>query len=306
MKEMESFRKYINQFSKDPERDLKMLKWAEVKRGVISNLVSFKDKTVLDVGCSVGYICSWASKVAKHIIGVDIREDILKVAHHVKKDLGDNRCALGFALQDWKKFEPPESYKEKFDIVICTGLLHYFDREDYGEVLAKLVYVCSNELILEMRVVKDKDDKPRIFQGSKAGSTIPTFKWLKRALLRCGFKLLHRISGDDWPEGGVGRELWILGRLPEASYQASWPAGIKAGTIVAIPMNHPVLDYYYKTVERGTADWWIWVGHAAKNFKPWLFLPLVYQPARPGLSDGGHRLMVAKRLGHKTIKVRMM
>lgn len=308
MNEMEPFRKYINQFSSTAERDLKMLKWTNLKRDFISNLISFKNKTVLDVGCSVGYICTWASKVAKHVTGFDIREDILKVAKHVKKDLGEERCGLEFSIQDWEKFQPPIEYNEKFDIVICTALLHYFHREEYGEALAKLAYVCKNELIIEMKVLKDIDDKPRIYEAeaTKTGSTIPTFKWLKRALLRCGFKLLHRISGDDWPEGGLGRELWVLKRLPEVPYQASWPAGIKAGTTVAIPMNHLVLDYYYNTVNRGTADWWIWVGHAARNFKPWLFLPLVYQPARSGLADGGHRLMVAKRLGHKTIKVRMM
>ena len=48
------------------------------------------------------------------------------------------------------------------------------------------------------------------------------------------------------------------------------------------------------------------MGHVAKNFKPWLFLPLVFQKARDGMSDGGHRLMVAKRLGHTTVKVRIM
>ncbi len=306
MNELEPFRKYINQFSSTAERDLKMLKWAEVKRGIISELVKFRGKIVLDVGCSVGYLCNWAAKVAKHVRGMDIREDILKVAEHVKKDLGDERCGLGFSLQDWRTFEPSVSDEKKFDIVMCTALLHYFHREEYGEALAKLAYVCKNELIIEMKVLKDIDDKPRIYEATKVGTTIPTFKWLKRALLRCGFKLLHRIAGDNWPEGGSGRELWILGRLPEVPYQASWPAGISAGTIVAIPITHPVLDYYYNTVNRGTADWWIWVGHAAKNFKPWLFLPLVYQPARSGLSDGGHRLMVAKRLGHKTVKVRMM
>ena len=306
MNELEPFRKYIHQFSSTAERDLKMLKWTELKRDIISNLVSFKNKTVLDVGCSAGYICIWASKVAKHVTGFDIRKDILTIAKHIKKDLGHKRCGLEFHSVNWETFEPTLLQEKNWDIVTCTGLLHYFHREEYGEALAKLAYVCENELIIEMKVIKDTDDKPRIFEGSKAGSTVPTFKWLKRALLRCGFKLLHRISGDDWPEGGSGRELWILGRLPEIPYQASWPAGIKAGTIVAIPMNHPVLDYYYKTVDRGSSDWWIWVGYAAKNFKPWLFLPLVFQPGRPGMSDGGHRLMVAKRLGHTIIKVRMM
>lgn len=308
MNEMAPFRKYINQFSKDAERDLKMLKWAEVKRSLISDLdlVNFENKTVLDVGCSVGYICSWASKVAKYIMGVDIREDILKVAKHVKKDLGKDRCGLDFSFQNWGEFEPPVSYKGKFDIVMCTALLHYFHREEYGDVIAKLAYVCNETLVLEMKVGQDNDKNPRILQGIKAGTTVPTLRWLKRTLLRCGFIGIHRIHDSAWPEGGKGRELWVLRKLPEVPYNPSWPKGFAPGDTVELPMNHSVLDYYYNTVERGTADWWIWVGQVAKNFKPWLFLPIVYQPSRNNVSDGGHRLMVAKRLGHKTIKIRMM
>lgn len=298
------FRNYINQFSKDAKRDLRMLEWAEVKRNIVSGLVDFRNKNVLDVGCSVGYICIWASKVAKHVVGVDVKEDVLKVAKYVKRDLETERCGLEFSIQNWEKFEPPTSHERKFDIVVCTALLHYFRREEYGEVLAKLAYVCNDKLILEMKVKEDIDDKPRIFEAAMGGSTIPTFKWLKRALLRCGFRLVNRIYGKAWPEGGKGRELWVLEKLPEIPYRA-W-ASCKAGDIMEIPTNHPVLNYYYDTVERGTADWWIWVGHVAKNFKPWLFLPLVYQRSRGGVSDGGHRLMVARRLGLKTIKIRVM
>ena len=300
------FEKHIQQFSENSEKDIQMLKWAEVKRKSIAQFVNFKDRTVLDVGCSVGYISMWAAEAAKYVVGMDVRSEIIRVAEAVRKELMIAETKVLFSVQDWREHNPPATSEQNADIVMCTGLLHYFHREEYGEAIAKLVYTCKETLILEMKVKKDIDDKPRIFEGAKEGSTIPTFKWLKRTLVRCGFRIIKRVSGTDWPAGGEGRELWILKRLPEVSYKEVLLSSYAQGQIVEVPINHPALNYYYKTVERGTADWWIWVGHVAKNFKPWLFLPLVFQKARDGMSDGGHRLMVAKRLGHTTVKVRIM
>lgn len=307
MQNKEIFENYIEKFSQTAERDIETLQWAGVKWGIISKLVDFKDKKVLDVGCSVGYICSQiAANGAKAVTGVDVRKDIIQSASGARMELGIGTTNLAFLPQDWRTYEPQTTEENEFDIVLCTGLLHYFHREDYGEVFAKLAYVCNDILVLEMKVKNDTDDKPRISETSKSGTTVPTLKWLKRTVLRCGFRVIWRKTGNDWPSGGKGRELWVLQKLPEVPYRDSWPKGFSPGDTVPLPIDHPILNYYYKTVDRGTADWWIWVGQVARNFKPWLFLPLVYQPSRKGMSDGGHRLMVAKRLGHKVIKVRMM
>jgi len=246
------------------------------------------------------------AQLANRVTGVDVRPEIIQVAKEVRK-LEIPEAAADFFVQDWKTFEPPLADRHKFDVVLCTGLLHYFPREEYTEMVAKLGYVCGGKLVLEMKVKQDIDDKPRFFGGTKEGSTIPTFKWLKWLLLTSGFYLEHRIFGDSWPEGGgKGREIWVLRKLPEVPYQPSWPKGYEPGDIVEVPIDHPVFNYYYDTVERSLAYWWAWVCLAADNFKPWLFFPLVYQRSRKGMSDGGHRIMVAKRREMKTVRVRIM
>ena len=63
----------------------------------ILKLPSFVDKTVLDIGCSLGMVCVMASKMgAKRCVGIDNNEKTIEVARRYMCEKGYSKVELVF------------------------------------------------------------------------------------------------------------------------------------------------------------------------------------------------------------------
>lgn len=83
---------------------------------------SFKEKTVLDVGCNIGYYCLKAHrKGAKHVLGIDGDSKKICCANDIR-DMW-NYKGLFFKegrIEDVSRFG-------QFDVVICLSVYHHLD-----------------------------------------------------------------------------------------------------------------------------------------------------------------------------------
>lgn len=168
-----------------------MSKWS-----LFGNLIDFREKKVLDIGCHVGYSCidAWC-RGAKEVSGIDIRQELLLVGMNIREKLGIPMCSIMFFVDDWIDYKLPESC----DIVLCMGLLHYFPKDIYEKMLEKLCFACGETLILELRII----DNGRLELIDVKGQTLPTIKWLEKVLAKNGFVSNKRFIR------GKNRELWI-------------------------------------------------------------------------------------------------
>jgi SAM-dependent methyltransferase len=103
-------------------------------------------KTILDVGCSLGYFCFEALKRgAQRAIGVDVNPDRVRQARLLADCLG---VPAEFYVMDIEKELP----NEVFDIVISLNVLHHFKEPIH--VLARLISITREKLILEIAGTK--------------------------------------------------------------------------------------------------------------------------------------------------------
>jgi len=93
------------------------------------NIMNSSD--VLDAGCGTGFITNYLAHTypTKHFTGVDF-SDSIDHADSVREKL--NRPNLRFIKQDLTNFET----QEKYDTIICQGVLHHIP--DYRQTLARL------------------------------------------------------------------------------------------------------------------------------------------------------------------------
>ena len=86
------------------------------------NLPKNKKLKLLDIGCANGELIYFLNKNLKNIefYGIDIRADLLKVAKNYCKETTFKKIDIN------SEFE----FKEKFDIIICSGVMGVFDNLD--------------------------------------------------------------------------------------------------------------------------------------------------------------------------------
>jgi len=103
-------RKCLNKLKKDKGRfNLSMRYYRDTKEKEVHNHMKkvfkqFREKTVLDVGCHIGYYGTVISSFADRVIGIDIDKKILDKANHFKKITGaqniDFELISAFDLDD--------------------------------------------------------------------------------------------------------------------------------------------------------------------------------------------------------------
>lgn len=80
--------------------------------------VSWKGKTVLDVGCGTGLLChEIAKRGAKRVIGIDFAEGAIEVARRTHQ-----HPALEYRVEDLKK------HRGAYDVIVSLGTLEHMDR----------------------------------------------------------------------------------------------------------------------------------------------------------------------------------
>lgn len=83
-------------------------------------------KTILDVGCASGRFANLLLEAgAARVVGVDISEEIVKIANE-RRLAGPNKDRLEFFAADLAK----PANLPKVDLVTSLGVIEYFDRDD--------------------------------------------------------------------------------------------------------------------------------------------------------------------------------
>lgn len=99
--------------------------WSTLK----AMLPSFRDKTVLDLGCGYGWHCRYAREEgAKSVIGIDISQLML----------GQARAMTNDSAIQYKQVAIEDAYFEasQFDVVLSSLVIHYI--EDLKSLMAKV------------------------------------------------------------------------------------------------------------------------------------------------------------------------
>ena len=123
-----------------------LAKWSRIQTIIKKNY--FKDKTILDIGCSDGYFSLMTSKFANKVIGVDPDSSRIKKANFIKSYFKLENC--NFINTDINNFN-----NQKFDIGLILGLLHRLP--DPLIFLEKAANLCD-ELIIEYKYFKSNKD----------------------------------------------------------------------------------------------------------------------------------------------------
>jgi len=113
----------------------------------ILKYVDFKGKSVLDLGCNIGYFCFKAKENgATTVIGVENADRYLIVANKIKKILGYD---VNFVKEDIVTMEYPKS-----DIIFLLSIVHHFKKP--FEVFKKAFKKCDT-MIVELDLPQDKN-----------------------------------------------------------------------------------------------------------------------------------------------------
>lgn len=96
------------------------------KPALFSLCPDFKGKTVLDLGCGYGENCRMIAEAgAKQVIGIDISENMLKIAN------AENRCGNNHFLR--MSMQDIASLDDTYDIILSSLALHYI--EDFNSLM---------------------------------------------------------------------------------------------------------------------------------------------------------------------------
>ena len=101
-------------------------------------------RTVLDIGCSKGYLSKRFSKEGALVVGVDKREQEMSQENFT------------FVQEDIRNFE-----FSKYDLIINSLVLHFFDSEVAEEIIKKMQN-STNEEGFNLLILMSKEDKMRL------------------------------------------------------------------------------------------------------------------------------------------------
>ena len=108
-------------------------------------------KSVLDLGCSEGYLCFEAARRgASRVVGFDVEPDTIRKNKLMADCLG---LDVEFGTVDLEQDPLPE----KFDYVLCLNVLHHLNNP--LSVLNKLIESANERLVLEMASLGAHDSR---------------------------------------------------------------------------------------------------------------------------------------------------
>ncbi len=109
-----------------------------------------KNKTMLDVGCNIGYYCFQAhTEGAKKCIGIDTHSAFIDTANDIKEKLEFENIEFKAEGVGCDKGIGVCTYKgEKVDIVIALYVFHHFSNIKDAAFAIKQCYLLANELVV--------------------------------------------------------------------------------------------------------------------------------------------------------------
>jgi len=91
-------------------------------------------KRVLDLGCGIGRLSVWMAPKAQHVTGIDISEEMIRVAQNAAVSRGLHNVT--FQLYDGTTVPFDDA---SFDVVICVGVLKLvIDQGDFSRVIQEM------------------------------------------------------------------------------------------------------------------------------------------------------------------------
>lgn len=122
-----------------------------VREFILQNFTmdEIKNLTIADVGCYDGWILEQLSDLPfKRLVGIEPRKRNIIKGKMIRKHLGiESRI-------EWKEQSIEDLDDEKYDIVLCNGLMLHL--EDHYKALKNLKRICKKYLFLETTVLKSK------------------------------------------------------------------------------------------------------------------------------------------------------
>ena len=142
----------------------------------------FKDKTVLDVGCSDGFFAIKAAEFASFSLGLDLDNSRIKKALFIKEVLQRGNCSFECAGVD--------DVENKFDVALVLGLIHRVENP-----IGLLRSICSRAetIIIEYKRLKTKGPFSKFHGGASKSNQFnglyftPSFDCLTEILKSFGF-----------------------------------------------------------------------------------------------------------------------
>jgi ubiquinone/menaquinone biosynthesis C-methylase UbiE len=106
----------------------------EITKRILARTLRFECKKILDLGCGVGRLSVWLARKAKHVIGVDISDEMTRVAYDaaVAQRVGN----ATFQVYDGTKLPYRDA---SFDVIVCVGVLKYVvEEDDFARVIGEM------------------------------------------------------------------------------------------------------------------------------------------------------------------------
>jgi cyclopropane fatty-acyl-phospholipid synthase-like methyltransferase len=139
---------------------------------IIFQLSQYPIKTALDLGCGKGRISMRLAEKGIKVLGIDIKEGNLK--HENFRFSKENVNNFGF--------------NEKFDLVICSLLLHFLRKEEAVTLIKKIQLSTLPKGLNLFICLSDKDD----LYKQKSLNFYPSLKSLKE--IYCEWEILKEMQ----------------------------------------------------------------------------------------------------------------
>lgn len=209
--------------------------------------LTIKGKSVLDVGCGVGYFSQWWLDRGANVMAIDARpENVLETMRRVPSN---SECSMVpcsieerhlFAIRPGYPFRLLPDQPKNYDIVFCYGLLYHLTKP--AVALENMRKACKGILLLETIVLDSWDaellmvaeDSSVRNQGLHPTACRPSWGWLCQALRSVGFEHLYAtlevprhpdftwvsMNSKDWRSGIVNYRRIILASVAPMGRQA--------------------------------------------------------------------------------------
>ena len=122
-------------------------------------------KSVLDIGCNIGFFSLYTSQFVKHVEGLELNESLVKIGKRAKEEIGITNC--DFLLGDFNYFAPDKKYDAIFSFAVHRWIGMKMD--EYG---AKVHGILNDNGIVifeshDLEVESDIDEKINAFTDGR-------------------------------------------------------------------------------------------------------------------------------------------
>jgi len=168
------------------------------------DMIEFKDKRVLDIGCNAGYFSCYAkSRGAKEVFGFDRNDDQAGKAiavsqyFHLDVSFGCLNFESDKFIADLRFLRGEEPH---YDIVFMFSVFHHAKKP--MQMLHNLFNVTKEIAIMEIRTKPTDDPREMKFVpvDNKPRSTFPSVDTMENSLYEVGFANVEILTGAKTPE----------------------------------------------------------------------------------------------------------